>query len=390
MKSVWRIPIASALALLLVSFLLIGLHKNGQAANSPAVQKWEIALTTIEDTSAESYSNTRSLNIVGGNVYLFTDFSNSSYRVFSTTAKTWTVDHSSTVITQMLEGYASGVLSDTIYVLGGVNVSHTYQGDVWKFSPISNTWSRGDSEATTPILGGRAGGSFTGAPSRGELLAFGGSPPFTPAGDEVWRYNPATTLWTTSNMPNPDGDRPGHSAGVIGDRLYLVGGVTPPSGNFVQAVTLDGSMFPSVYITGTQSPTPRTYPATVFDSQNNRIYVFGGKSITSSAAMTDTWYLSLGTGIWNRLPDLPQPLTNTHAAGWYNTAFKSTVNSEDFFVPIEILLVGDQINNGTTISYVYDEYQMDYEQIAIPADFSIYLPFIIRNYGGAARYYRID
>lgn len=373
------------IAFLCVGVLMVGFSETGQAANTPAVQTSQSAPFSI-DSPPPSITNSHSLNIVGNNAYLFGSFSNNSFKKFDILQHTWTLSNTSNVITTSLEGYASGVLSNTIFTMGGVNSDNVQRADVWKYDPATNTWSRVDNEMSSPPTDGRAGGTFTGVPSTGNFLAFGGARPWSMGKDAVWIYDPSTGFWTTYNMSNPQGDRDGHSAGVIGNKLYVVGGDINDEDAFIQYTDLNGSSWSNQALTMTMAgrPTPRKDQATVFDPSAGNIYIFGGKAVTvtvglaenvnTAAVLTDSWRFNLNTLQWYRLADLPQVLTNTLAVGWVATSTTDAVGLKKQL--FDILIVGEQISDGVLTSYVFDG--QDYIQKELPR-YPIYLPMLIRD-----------
>lgn len=375
MKSPLHVLLAVFIAILSTGLLLLGMHETGQAANNQVTQGAQTAPFS-GDSPPPVFSNTYSLNVVGNNAYLFGNFANTRYKKFDFTQQKWSIGNTSSVVTSTREGYASAVMSDSIYIMGGVHKNQEQMSEVWKYDPNSGTWVRVDTAATTPLPHGRAGGTFTAAPSVGKFLAFGGAPSYSYGHDAVWIYDNNTGFWTTYGTSNPQGDRPGHSAGVMDNWMYLVGGVVSETGSFVQKTDYTGTMYPTVHVSGTLHPEPRKNQATVFDSVSNSIYVFGGESF-SSTVFTDSWHFDLDSGVWTRLENMPQPLTNSKAVGWYSSSHRAAGHSSDVFGGgFQILIVGDQITDDVKTSYVFDG--SEYEQKELPR-IPVYLPIIIRN-----------
>lgn len=122
-------------------------------------------------------------------------------------------------------GAAAAVVDGILYVIGGLNatgqISTTYQ-TVEGYNPTSNTWLTG-SLMPTPRFAAAAG------VIDGLIYVAGGEKTIGATGAQLFAtlevYNPRTDTWSTkSSMPLP---RRFAAAGVIDDRLYVAGGVTP-------------------------------------------------------------------------------------------------------------------------------------------------------------------
>ncbi|MBN1538409.1 MAG: hypothetical protein JW908_16865 [Anaerolineales bacterium] len=374
-KQSLHILLALLIAIISVGFMLFGLQETGQAANHPAGQNSQTAVFTI-DSPPIYVTATHSLNIVGNNAYLFGDFSDTRYKKFDTIQKKWTNLYSSNIVTSTRVNYASGVMTDCIFIMGGASVSSTQTSDVWKFTPSTNAWTRVDTELSTPLSGGRAGGTFSAASLTGKFLAFGGAPSGYMGESYVWLYDQAFGSWTTNAISNPQGPRNGHSAGVLSNTLYLAGGEISDPDAFIQTAPLNGTSFSNVEIFSPRRPDMRRNQAAVFLPSENSFYIMGGINLTTGVVMTDVWkYAENG---WSEKDPLPEPLININAVGWFysSPANKSGIHHDGGF---EMLIVGTPLTGSQQTSYVYDLHE--YEQIAIPAviEYPVYLPIIIRN-----------
>jgi len=137
----------------------------------------------------------------------------------------------------------AGVVNGKIYVLGG-RVGAAFIGlasdisVVEEYDPATDKWSAPRSRMPTArsavgsgVFNGRvyvAGGEFQ-------------DPHMMATFRSVEAYDPATNTWTI--MPSMPVSRHGLAAGVIGNRLILVGGDVQSSGNGIAASTSEVDAF---------------------------------------------------------------------------------------------------------------------------------------------------
>lgn len=123
---------------------------------------------------------------------------------------------------------SAGVVEGKIYAIGGGVLKDDNQDTpvsaVEEYDPLTDTWTK---KADMP------GGEYIDASSvvDGNIYLFGGLEGMIVAGPEgpavnaikiVWRYDPATDIWTRkADMPSP---RVGASASAVNGRIYLIGG----------------------------------------------------------------------------------------------------------------------------------------------------------------------
>ena len=130
-------------------------------------------------------------------------------------------------------------------------------------------------------------------------------------------------------------------------------------------------------------PSLRKNQAAAFDTQTTAIVIVGGEDLTTSQPLTDTWHFSVGSRTWTRLRDLPQPLRNIRAEGWYSPTASSTVHAAGVFTDgLHILIVGDPVGGGETASYVFDGDVYQLKPLPAGADYAIFLPLVLRQSGG--------
>lgn len=116
---------------------------------------------------------------------------------------------------------------------------------------------------------------------------------------EMWEYDPATDRWR--DMPPMPTARGAASAGVIGDVLYVAGGVGE---NGKVLSTLEAFDFTTrSWERRADMPTAREHAA--YAVADDRLYVFGGRTPASDAIRVVETY-EPGADRWRRVAELPQ------------------------------------------------------------------------------------
>jgi uncharacterized repeat protein (TIGR03803 family) len=182
------------------------------------------------------------------------------------------------------------VLSNQIYVIGGVNAANTVIADTQIYNPTTNTWSTGVS-LPTPTAGGAA------AAVNGVLYVIGGSS--TADGstqtNAVWAYSPKTKSWSAkAAMPTA---REGAPAVVENNIIYVIGGYA--NGNRLntlesynpatdtwkeEAPLISGKSDPSAGVVGTTIVAADGYTSSGGDNGDNEGYNASSNSWTSFKA----------------------------------------------------------------------------------------------------------
>ncbi len=227
--------------------------------------------------------------------------------------------------------------TDSILVFGGNDgpivgqvPSAAYRDDTWLFSPTTG-W-RSVVTDTHPSTRGRY--VATHDPTTGRALLFGGR--FRRAGQtgdyklfaDLWAFDPAAEAWTRL-AGGDDGPDPRYHAALaydpVAESLYVWGGATNPDPLIIAPAAdlwswKEGEGWTEIPTTG-EAPSPRVFSGTVYDSQRNRLVVFGGQvGDFQSQAYQDTYALDLATATWSRLHDGTgeAPSTRMHASLLYD------------------------------------------------------------------------
>ena len=149
---------------------------------------------------------------------------------------------------------------------------------------------------------------------KGDLIAVGGNPTEgattgpTSAIADVYRYDTAKNSWSKLTAL-PDGTRGGAAVGVIGDRLFVVGGARPRPGETSSdtLATLEIYDFKRrTWKQGPAMPTPRTHLGGV--AVNGYLYAIGGSTIAGFGGqnLTTVERFNARTNRWERMPSMPR------------------------------------------------------------------------------------
>ncbi len=115
-------------------------------------------------------------------------------------------------------GHSLTVINNVVYLFGGYTAAGL-RNDLWKFDPVTNSWTNLGSGGPPARIRHAA------AAVDGKLVIHGGTDGATKL-DDLWIYDPGVNAWTQGT---PVGPQPPalmeHRAVVSGGKLYLVGGI---------------------------------------------------------------------------------------------------------------------------------------------------------------------
>jgi N-acetylneuraminic acid mutarotase len=184
-----------------------------------------------------------------------------------------------------------------MYVFCGLAPGWKPIGMVYEYDPATDKWTK---KKPMPVLTHHV--AFT--EYRGKIYAFGGFvlPTAGPAAwtpvDNAWEYDPVADTWKPlAPLPTKRGSP---VAGVAGDKIYVIGGATTPSGSKETAVhparphVSVGAVEeydPSTNTWRQRSPMPTPRNHATVGVVNGKIYVIGGRVggafITSGSSNVD-------------------------------------------------------------------------------------------------------
>ncbi|HXE75181.1 MAG TPA: kelch repeat-containing protein [Candidatus Xenobia bacterium] len=175
-----------------------------------------------------------------------------------------------------------GVINGIIYAVGGCPGFCSITFDTLEaYDPVTNTWT---SKASMPSAHTARAGVVG-----GKLYVVGGFTGSSLVGT-VEEYDPSTDTWSTrASMPTPRG---GFEVGEINGILYVVGGVA--SGSLVVGTLEAYDPATDTWTTKAPMPTPRYLPGA--SALGGKLYVLGGQTVAGVPGTvevydptTDTW-----------------------------------------------------------------------------------------------------
>lgn len=150
-----------------------------------------------------------------------------------------------------------------------------------------------------------------------KIILFGGRNTLPSLGD-TWAYDYNTNTWTNMSPTNKPSGRefPAMAYDSQGDRMILFGGLYGSPVGDTWAYDYNNNTWTDM--NSANGPSARYSHAMVYDSQNDRIILFGGaKSLNSFS--DDTWSYNYNTNTWTNM----SPMTKPTALAWHAMAYDS-------------------------------------------------------------------
>jgi N-acetylneuraminic acid mutarotase len=197
---------------------------------------------------------------------------------------------------------ATAVLDDRIWVLGGLTSAQTATAKVMLYDPTLNAWSWGP-ELPAPLHHAMA------VTYRNELYVIGGYIPeggevSAIASDRVYRLHEGR--W--EQLASLHHARAAGAAGVVGDRIVVVGG-RDADNNLVSVTEIfDGTGWRDA----APIPVPLEHLAAVSDG--SALYAVGGRNLSAGQNSPALQRYDPGTNTWKRLQNMPIPCGDLGAA----------------------------------------------------------------------------
>lgn len=229
---------------------------------------------------------------------------------------------------------AVAALRKSVYVFGGVKddfstFQNTFYNDLYRFDTSTDTWFLLSPKGSLPPA--RAFAASVAAEDRGLVFLFGGAnynPTFSnfTAYNDLWVYNVAKNTWKQLQPVNtgPVGrSRP--NLWIVGDRLYLFGGITASFNTLNDLWVYDQktNAWTELVPNGTPSaPPPRHEALSGTQPRRDKLTVYGGETIDATgnfqAPLNDTWEFDLRTNTWTEVT--PTETFNINPARNYGSA----------------------------------------------------------------------
>ncbi|MHA2025128.1 MAG: Kelch repeat-containing protein [Candidatus Thorarchaeota archaeon] len=246
---------------------------------------------------------------------------------------------------------------DQIILFGGEDTFDTANilNDTWLFDVNTNTWT--EVFPTTAPSDGR-GHTMAFDSESDRVIFFGGyqggeSLPV----DETWAYNPGTNVWQMMSPTTAPGGRYSHSMvyDSESDKVILFGGhdggsPTSPSNYFGDTWAYNFNSDTWENLTTTGNPSVRAVPSLAYDSESDRIVLFGGSMFVNS--YDDTWLFDYNTLTWEEMSPTTSPSERSRHGSAYDWESDQVIiyggTSNGFNGVIQI---GQLADNGKTWAY---------------------------------------
>jgi len=218
--------------------------------------------------------------------------------------------------------------SDVAIIYGGWDDPDPWElDDTWAYSYNTNTWMN-MSPTTSP--GKREVGSMAYDSQSDSMVMFGGiinyDPDYTELvyTNETWTYSYNTNTWTAMSPATAPSPRSyaGSAYDSESDRIILFGGERAEQSLNDETWSYDFETDTWTEMSPPISPSRRFGSAMAYDEESDRIILFGGRpwNPATYAAMNDTWAYDFNTDTWEFLDTTPFPEARRAASMVYNNA----------------------------------------------------------------------
>jgi len=238
-------------------------------------------------------------------------------------AETWAYDFNSNTWTDMnpsphpsarnSQGTAYDSASDRVILFGGSTSGGVPSDETWAYDFNSNSWTIMNPSAK-PSARERHAMAYDSQSDR--VVLFGGWQGTT--NDETWGYDFNSDTWTSMD-PNTKPTARYSTAMVYdskSDRVIIFGGLAVVDLGQTMAYTIDGNVWtvmqPSI------RPAARQSHAMTYDSQSDRVVLFGGL-LDSSVYSSETWSYDVNGNLWANMNPISRPSVRSYHAMAYDS-----------------------------------------------------------------------
>ncbi len=195
-------------------------------------------------------------------------------------------------------------------ILFGGETSEGLSNETWSYDYNNGTWTRRTPQVSPPPRE-RAGIAYDSQSAR--VILFGGLVDRNgtwSSGNDTWAYDSQADNWTLmkpSAAPSPR-DSVAMAYDSQSDRVVLFGG-SAPSGVSNETWSYDYDHDTWVEMLPPTQPQPRTEAAVAYDSESDRLILFGGR--TQYSPVGDTWSYDLALDNWTLMHPTTAPWART-------------------------------------------------------------------------------
>ncbi len=257
------------------------------------------------------------IHVIGGNINWGGSQQFVAHEVYDPASDTWTVKAEAPDLNMW--DPASAVVGGKLYLLGGWSAGDTFTRE---YDPAADSWQY---RAPIPEFGFSWG--HTAAVVNNQIYVMGGS-----NGPKLLRYDPGTDSWTSGLAPIPQ-NRTGLAAAAIGGNIYVVG-----TGFELQIY----DTATDAWTQGASLTMPTTAPSiAVLDG---KLYVFGGSTndpltggdlntVQIYDPATDTWELGAAMPASRSWSAATVHAGKAYVFGGFDLTNQALDSNEQFFVP---------------------------------------------------------
>lgn len=244
---------------------------------------------------------------------------------------TWTYDYNPDEYTELSPsvvppgraepGFTYDSIRDQVILFGGednLDTGWNYD-DTWLFDVDNNNWTE---VFPTTAPSERRGHILAFDSESDRVIFFGGHRGFGLPFDDTWAYDPGTNVWTEMSPSIAPPARFSHKMEYDSesDRVILFGGfngdIFDPDDYFGDTWAYDFNSDTWENLTTTVSPSARGVPSLSYDSESDRIVLFGGSMYTTS--YNETWLFDYNTLTWEDVSPADSPSVRSRHGSAYD------------------------------------------------------------------------
>jgi len=201
--------------------------------------------------------------------------------------------------------------SDRVILFGGATTAGNLD-DTWGYDFETNTWMNMEPAVKPP---GRAYHAMAYDSGSDRVILFSGSSAVGPLND-TWAYDFGANEWTNMTPASSPPVRSNHAMAYDSqsDRVILFGGGDSATGFLNDTWAYDFATDTWTNMTSAAKPSGRYYHAMAYDLRSDRVILFGGGS---AGYLNDTWSYDFNTNTWTDMaPAVSPPTLYGHAMAY--------------------------------------------------------------------------
>jgi N-acetylneuraminic acid mutarotase len=223
-----------------------------------------------------------------------------------------------------MSAFAYDPPSGSFVLFGGFDADSNFFNDTWSYNLGLNSWQN-LSPVQHPDMTDASAYAYDSAQQEMILFpVFNLSNIASPVFNETWSYDSSANNWSNLEASNAPEIGIGGSAAYDSqsDKLVLFGGVNFASGaNSNETWSYDFTTNNWTNLTTVQSPPALLYTTMAYDSESDRVIMFGGiyqDSMGNNIPLNDTWSYDFDSNTWTNMSPASSPHERLGAASVYD------------------------------------------------------------------------